>query len=137
MKKKVFLTSAMAATLTALSGCSSGEDDWGSDVVADQDTRVCVDQNGNRVADDDCDRGASHTSGVGTGLLWYYIGRGSRVPYYGDSVRDPQLGLKGSYFPTKGANYAKAPATANMARSASVSRGGFGSSGRSFGGGRT
>lgn len=137
MKKQVFLTSAMAATLTALSGCSSSEDDWGSDVVADQDTRVCVDQNGNRVQDDDCERRASHRSGIGAGFLWYYVGRGSRVPYYGDSVRDPQLGLKGSYFPTKGTNYAKAPATANMARSASVSRGGFGSSGRSFGGGRS
>jgi hypothetical protein len=133
MKKQLFLTTAMAATL---SGCSTSDDDWGSDVVADRDTRVCVDQNGYRVDDDDCERTTYVRTG-GAGFLWYYVGRGSRLPYYGDSVRDPRLGLKGSYFPNKGVSYAKAPAAANMARSAAVSRGGFGSSGRSFGGGRS
>ena len=136
MKKQLFLTTAMAATLGSLSGCSSPEDDWGNDVVADRDTRVCVDQNGYRVDDDRCER-STHVHSGGGGLFWYYIGRGSRVPYYGDPVRDPRYGFKGSYFPTKGVNYAKAPAATAMSRSSAVSRGGWGSSGRSFGGGRS
>lgn len=136
MKKQLFLTTAMAATLTTLSGCGSPDDDWGGDVVADRDTRVCVDQNGYRVDDDSCERDTRVHSGGG-GLFWYYVGRGSRVPYYGDSVRDPRLGYKGSYFPAKGVQYAKAPAASAMSRSSAVSRGGFGSSRRSFGSGRS
>lgn len=133
MKKQLVLTTAMAATLASLSGCSS-RNDWDDDVVVDRDTRVCVDQNGYRVEDGRCNQ-----RGVGGGgsHLWYYVNRGSRVPYYGDAVGDPRLGFKGSYFATKGAQYASAPAKANLARSTSVSRGGFGSRGGFFGGGRS
>lgn len=135
MNKQLFLTTAMAATLSTLSGCASSDDDWGSDVVADRDTAVCVDENGYRVDDDSCDRTSrSHFSG---GHMWYYVNRGSRVPYRGDLVRDPRLGIKGSFFPANNVQYVRAPAATNMARSASVARGGFGSSGRSFGGGRS
>lgn len=137
MKKQLFLTTAMAATLTGLSGCGSrGDDEWGGDVVADRDTAVCVDQNGYRVDDDFCDGDVNYRV-HGGGHSWFYVNRGGRVPYYGDSVRDPRLGLKGSYFKTNGVDYARAPKSANMVRSAAVSRGGWGSSGRSFGGGRS
>lgn len=130
MNKHLALTTAMAATLAGLSGCSP-RNDWDGDVVADRDTRVCVDQNGYRVEDGRCgQRGYG-----GGGLLWYYVNRGSRVPYYGDGVNDPRLGYKGSYFAAKGAQYAPAPATSNLVRSAAVSRGGFGSGGKFFGGG--
>ena len=134
MKKHLALTTAMAATLAGLSGCSS-RNEWDDDVVADRDTRVCVDQNGYRVEDNRCGQ-RSGMGGIGTGaLLWYYVNRGNRVPYYGDRVNDPRLGFKGSYFATKGAQYANAPAKSNLVRTAPVSRGGFGSSGKTFGGG--
>lgn len=128
MKQKLALTTAMAATLA---GCSGGNE-WDDGVVADRDTAVCVDQDGRRVIDDNCDerRGGR----VGGSHFWYYVNRGNRVPYYGDPVRDPSYGYKGSYFPTKGATYAQAPASANMVRSKPVARGGFGSKGKFFGG---
>ncbi len=137
-KKQLVLTSAMAATLATLSACSSQEDDWDSDVVADRETAVCVDQNGNRIADDNCDRQSYRGGGgVGTAFLWYYLGRGSRIPYYGDSVYDKNKGYRGSKTATAGANYSRAPASTSMTRSAAIARGGFGSSGRSYGGGRS
>ena len=128
----------MAATLTALAGCSSGND-WDDNVVADRDTAVCVDQAGKRIADDNCNprRGGS---GMGTAAMlgyWYYMGRNSRVPYLGDSVKDGSGRFNGSNRPSAGTSYARAPAAANMTRSAAVARGGFGSSGRGFGGGRS
>lgn len=133
MKKQLALTTAMAATLAGLSGCSS-RNDWGDDVVVDRDTRVCVDQNGYRVDDDRCNQRGYHTGGS---HLWYYVNRGNRVPYYGDGVNDPRLGFKGSYFAAEGTQYANAPAKANLVRSTAVSRGGFGSKGGFFGGGRS
>ena len=79
--KNLVLTTAMAATLTALSGCSRGND-WDDNVVADRDTAVSVDQNGKRIADTACN---THRSGGGVGSAamlgyWYYMGRNSRVP---------------------------------------------------------
>ncbi len=134
MSKQLALTTVMAATLAGLSGCSS-QNDWDGDVVADRDTRVCVDQNGYRVQDDRC--GQRGYYGGGGSHLWYYVNRGSRVPYYGDGVKDPRFGYKGSYFAAKGAQYAPAPASSNLVRSAAVSRGGFGSGGKFFGGGKS
>ncbi len=134
MKKQLALTTAMAATLAGLSGCSS-QNEWGDDVVVDRDTRVCVDQNGYRVEDNRC---GQRSSGIGSSaLLWYYVARGNRVPYFGDRVNDPRLGFNGSYFPTKNAQYGSAPAKSNLVRTTSVSRGGFGSRGSLFGGGRS
>lgn len=136
--KNLVLTTAMAATLTALSGCSRGND-WDDNVVADRDTAVCVDQSGKRIADAGCQTQRSG-GGMGSAAMlgyWYYMGRNSRVPYMGDSVNDPARGFIGSTTPRAGTSYASAPAAANMTRSAAVARGGFGSSGRGFGGGRS
>lgn len=130
MKKQLFLTPAMAATLASISACSSG-DDWSEGVVADRETRVCVDQNGQRIDDDRCERG-SRSYVRGSSIGWYYLGRSSRVPYIGDSITAP--GVKGSYQADPAKSYARAPAASNITRAAAVSRGGFGSSGRSFGG---
>jgi hypothetical protein len=135
-KNQLVLTSAMAATLIALPGCSSSDDDWNGDVYAQNDTAVCVDQNGYRVNDNYCDT-RSYNGGGGGGHGWYYIGRGGRIPYHGDSVSDGRLGFTGSSTPATGAVYGRAPQSTAMSRSAAVSRGGFGSSGRSFGGGRS
>jgi len=52
-------------------------------------------------------------------------------------VNDPKLGIQGSKTPATGKSYASAPAHTNLTRSAAMSRGGFGSSSRSFGGGRS
>lgn len=138
MKKQLTMTTAMAATLLALPGCSSG-DEWNEDVVADRDTAVCVDQQGRRVDDSLCSRQnyAGHGGGGGSNaFLWYYLGRNSAVPYYGDSIRDPRY-ARGSYMPVANTVYQPAPAASRMTRSQAVSRGGLGSSGRSFGGGRS
>jgi hypothetical protein len=135
-KKQLGLTTAMAATLTALGACSPAtDDDWDSGPIAQSDTRVCVNQNGERIDEDQCEGGRRHSYGSGVG--WYYMGRGSRVPYIGDSVRDSRHGFVGSSTPKAGVKYGSAPSSANMSRSAASSRGGFGSSGRSFGGGRS
>lgn len=140
MKKQLSMTTAMAAALLSLPGCSSN-DDWNEDVVADRDTAICVDKEGKRVDDSQCGQQTvvhhSGGSGVGSAFLWYYLGRSSAVPYYGDSIRAPRYAGLGSYEPRSGVNYARAPAASRMTRSAAVSRGGLGSSGRSFGGGRS
>lgn len=132
MKKQLVLTSAMAATLSSLAGCSSG-DDWDGNVIADNDTRVCVDQNGQRIEDSRCNNRSTYRSGHSGG--WYYIARRSPVPYYGDSVSDKRFVGSATADPFK--SYASAPSATNLTRSAAVSRGGFGSSSRSFGGGRS
>jgi uncharacterized protein YgiB involved in biofilm formation len=131
-RKQLILTSAMAATLGSLAGCSSS-DDWSDGEVAEYDTAVCVDQNGNRVDDDFCDDDRHY----GRGLAWFYVSRGSRLPYYGDSIHDKRLGITGSAKPDASKSYFRAPSSTAMTRSAAVSRGGFGSSSRGFGGGRS
>jgi hypothetical protein len=140
MKKQLSMTTAMAAALLSLPGCSSN-DDWNEDVVADRDTAICVDKEGKRVDDNQCgQQTAIHHSGgigVGTAFLWYYLGRNSAVPYYGESIHNPRYAGLGAYEPRAGVNYARAPAASRMTRSSAVSRGGLGSSGRSFGGGRS
>ena len=130
-RKQLFLTTAMAATLGSLGGCSSGND-WDDGEVASYDTAVCVDQNGLRVDDDYCDNDRYHG-----GHGWYYIGRGSRLPYYGDSIRDPKYGFKGTTSPESGKVYSRAPASTAMTRSSAIARGGFGSSSRGFSSGRS
>ncbi len=139
MKKQLTMTTAMAAALMALPGCSSN-DDWNGDVVADRDTAICVDQQGQRVDDSQCARtayaGGYHGGGGSNAFLWYYLGRSSAVPYYGESIHDRRY-AGGSFQPRQGVNYAYAPAETRMTRSAAVSRGGLGSSGRMFGGGRS
>lgn len=137
MRKQLAMTTAMAAALVALPACSSN-DGWNDEVIADRDTAVCVDQQGARVDDDLCDDDRGR-SGGSSAFLWYYIGRNSAVPYYGDSIYDRRYarGRPGSFAPQPGVNYARAPATTKMTRSQAVSRGGLGSSSRRFGGGRS
>lgn len=132
-KTQLMLTGAMAATLSSLGACSSREDDWDANVHAVTDTEVCIDDAGYRVSDWQCDDGHRAYGGGG----WYYIRRNSALPYYGDSVTDGKHGIVGSRQPVMGTAYARAPSSTNMTRSAAISRGGFGSSGRSFGGGRS
>jgi hypothetical protein len=135
MKKQLFMTTAMAATLAALPACSSN-DDWDQDVVADRDVAVCVDQQGTRVDDDRCNDGF-RGGGGSNAFLWYYLGRSSAIPYYGDSIHHRRYAGRGSFMPRSGVSYGKAPASTRVTRSQAVSRGGLGSSGRSFGGGRS
>ncbi len=132
MKKQLVMTTAMAAGLLALPACSSN-DEWKGEVYADREVAVCVNRDGERVRDDYCD----DDRGVGgsNAFLWYYLGRSSAVPYYGDSVRHSRY--RGSYTPSPNVAYGRAPASTSMTRSRAVSRGGFGSSARSFGGGRS
>ena len=137
MRKQLSMTTAMAAALVALPACSSN-DGWNEDVIADRDTAVCVNQQGSRVDDDLCDD--RRHSGGSSAFLWYYIGRNSAVPYYGDSIYDSRYarqGRPGSFAPQPGVDYARAPASTKMTRSQAVSRGGLGSSSRRFGGGRS
>lgn len=138
MRKQLSMTTAMAAALVALPACSSN-DGWNEDVIADRDTAVCVDKQGSRVDDDLCDDDRGR-SGGSSAFLWYYIGRNSAVPYYGDSIYDRRYarqGRQGTFAPQPGVNYARAPASTKMSRSQAVSRGGLGSSSRRFGGGRS
>lgn len=139
MKKQLTMTAAMAAALLSLPACSR-QDDWNEDVVADRDTAVCVDQEGVRVDDDLCARpsyAGSYNGGGSNAFLWYYLGRSSAVPYYGDSIHHRRYAGRGSFQPMPGARYDTAPASTRMARSSAVSRGGLGSSSRSFGSGRS
>jgi hypothetical protein len=135
MKKQLCMTSAMAAALLALPGCSSN-DGWNDEVVADRDMAVCVDGEGRRVGDDLC--GNDRGGGLGaSAFLWYYLGRSAAVPYYGDSIHNRRYAANGSFTPRPGAAYSRAPVATRMTRSQAVSRGGLGSSSRSFGGGRS
>jgi hypothetical protein len=133
MKKQLTMTSAMAAALLALPACSSN-DGWNEDVIADRDTAVCVNREGTRVDDDLCD---DDWGGGSNAFLWYYLGRSSAVPYYGDSIHDRRYRGRGSFKRQAGISYYPAPPATRMTRSQAVSRGGLGSSGRSFGGGRS
>lgn len=120
--KKAFtltLTTAIATTLAACGSSPRGEWDDGYTQYADRDTAVCVDRRTNqRLPDSSCDR-------RGGGGYWYYMGRNSAVPYYGDRVSG------GTYTRPAGRTYYHAPSTTSMSRSTAVSRGGFGSTGRS------
>lgn len=135
MNKQLSMTAAMAAALLALPGCS--RDKGWEEVTADNDTAVCVDKEGKRVEDAQCMRqNTAHSGGGVSPFLWYYLGRNSRVPYYGDSVRDTRF-AGGSYQARAGGNYMLAPSEANVTRSAAVSRGRMGSRGSYFGSGRS
>ncbi|UZK64880.1 hypothetical protein [Sphingomonas sp. M1-B02] len=141
MRKQLTLTTAMAAGLLALPGCASQQNEW-DDVVAEQDTAICVDKEGKRVEDNSCaPRNATGNYGGGSAMtsafLWYYLGRNMAMPYYGESVNRGRYAGQGSYQPRPGVNYAPAPPTSRMTRSQAVRRGGLGSSARSFGGGRS
>ncbi|WP_300974348.1 hypothetical protein [Sphingomonas sp. LHG3406-1] len=123
MPRKLTITASLAATLTGLSGCDSRS----NDMLAQQNTRICVDDDGDRIADQYCSNGRSG----GGGFAFLYLRRGSPIPYYYDNVRDPKYAKFVSRSPLSG--YTSAPPSSNMTRSSAVSRGGLGSSSRSFG----
>jgi len=124
MKTITLNLTLVAASAVTLAACDQHQpDQW----IAQQDTAVCVDRSGNRVPDADC-QNYHPGAGVGTAFLWYYLGRSSAVPYYGERVAG------GSFTRTAGATYFHAPVSTAMTRSAAVARGGFGSRARSFGG---
>lgn len=109
------------AVASALASCDGRDDNgWGS---GGQATRVCVDQQGKRVAENAC--AAPHAGGGLSPFLWYYLGTRGRpayAPAYGGRVAG------GSYQPEPGTSYRGAPAAGGVAR------GGFGGTAESFGG---
>ena len=126
MKFDLKLTTAISAALMA-AACSNNEGDW----TAQRDTAVCTDKAGNRVADSNCQQQRAHSGSSGAvagAFAWYYLSRNSRVPYMGERA------IGGSFAGVPGRAYAHAPASTAVTRSAAISRGGFGSSARSFGG---
>jgi hypothetical protein len=124
MEKKLTLTAALATALAGLSGCSDGDD---LDYRAASNTRVCVDDWGQRIADQYCEQRGR----VGGGSF-VYLRAGSPIPYYYDNIRDKRYASYVSRTPPVGFVDA-APAATNMSRSSAISRGGLGSSSRSFG----
>lgn len=137
MSKELILTAAAAAVLISAPYACAPSNDWDEGQRAQSDTAVCVNSEGQRVEDYRCDDGRYGGSGSSNGFLWYYLGRNSALPYYGDNVRDSRYAAGGSYTPRPGASYSRAPVSTAMTRSAAVSRGGLGSSSRFFGGGRS
>lgn len=130
MARKAFnltITTALASAL--LGGCAQdpSEPDWddNGNAFARRDTAVCVNPQGERIDDDYCDNDHRYHGGGS----YIYVGRGGYIPYHGERAR------AGTYatVPQTGAKYFTAPADTNMTRSAAISRGGFGSSGRSNG----
>lgn len=129
MKKKRFVLAAtLAAALAMTAGCKrqGGWDDgnYAYNNYAGQNTALCVDRRNNqRLPDSYCQRG--YNGGGANPFLWYYLGRSSAIPYYGEPVRG------GSFTRTAGATYFHTTPSMNMTRSVAISRGGFGSSARS------
>ena len=119
------LTTAISAAILASAGCSSDKE-W----QINNDTKLCVDQSGNRVTEDKCanqpSSGMSGMPGISP-YRWYFISRGGYVPYY----NYPASG--GAYSPSAPVNsYLPAPVAAPEG---AVTRGGFGSIGEGHGGG--
>jgi hypothetical protein len=111
------LTTVLAVSAAVLGGCDK-DNGWGA---AQQPTRVCVDAQGHRVPEDQCER--PHGGGVSP-FLWYYLGSLNRnygAPGYGGVVTG------GSFRPAPGVAYGFAPSTG-------IARGGFGGTAGSFGG---
>jgi hypothetical protein len=121
-KFDLILTTAVASAIL-LTGCSRS-DDWNTN----RDTAVCTDRQGHRVPDANCERSAHGGGGGGNPFLWYYLGRNSAIPPYGERP------FGGSYTRTAGATYFHAPVSTDFTRSAVISRGGFGESAHAFGG---
>lgn len=114
----------VAAAAVGLLGCDRQPEQW----TAEQDTAVCVDRQGDRVADSNCPPANYHGGAASSAFLWYYLGRRSLIPYYGERV------YGGSFTRTAGATYFHAPVRSGTTRAGAISRGGFGSSAHAFGG---
>jgi hypothetical protein len=127
MKIELRITTAVAAALLA-GGCDRQPRDNGWTTA--QDTAVCTDRQGNRVPDANC-RQTRYAHGGGSAFAWYFLARNARLPFLGERVGG------GSYARNPAARYAFAPAATAVTRSGAISRGGFGSAARFFGGGRS
>ena len=113
------LTTAISAAILASTGCSSNKE-W----QTSSNNRICVDQSGKRIPEDQCKNQPS--TGISP-YRWYYISRGGYIPSY----YYPASG--GSYQPSESpASYAPAPAEAPAG---AVTRGGFGGIGEGHAGG--
>ena len=123
MRFDLKITTGVAAALLA-AACGQRDNGW----TATDNTAVCTDKAGNRVPDDNCRRHESFGGGAGSAFLWYYLGRHSAIPYYGERVGG------GSFTRAAGTSYFAAPVGSAVSRSAAVSRGGFGATGEGFGG---
>jgi hypothetical protein len=131
LRKDLTITTAIAAALLA-SGCKERQEDgW----TASNDTAICTDKAGKRVPDDQCPRqplaGGYHGGGGSSAFLWYFLGRNSVIPPYGETARG------GTFTRAPGASYARAPSNTFVTRSGAISRGGFGTSASRFGGARS
>jgi hypothetical protein len=114
-RKTLRITLAIStAMLAGACGRQFNEDDgW----TAAEDTAVCTDRQGNRVPDDNCRRTQYSGYHGPSPFLWYYLGRGSMIPAYGQRMAG------GSYTPSSGVRYTPSHESAGR-----IARGGFGSS---------
>jgi hypothetical protein len=114
MKFTLPLTTAISAAILASTSCGNSSDgEWKTSA----NTRVCVDQSGKRMPEDQCVNQPSTTIPP---YRWYYISRDGYVPTYNGPVSG------GSYYPTVSPDsYSPAPSTA---RAGAITRGGFGGS---------
>ena len=112
------ITALMASSLT---GCSSS-----ADYAA-----VCVDpETEQRVDDDQCDDDSDY-NGSGGGFFWYYLAARSVVPGVGSTVSGGTY--RGSTL-NGSVQRGGLPTTGGSTVKSSTTKGGFGGSGRSFGG---
>ena len=112
------ITAVMASSLT---GCATS-----ADYAA-----VCVDpETEQRVDDDQCDDDSDY-NGTGTGFFWYYLAARSLVPGVGSTVSGGTY--RGSTL-NGSVQRGGLPTTGGSTVRSSTTKGGFGGSGRSFGG---
>lgn len=106
--------------MSALLGLSSAMLSGCNDASAEQrNWAVCVDAQGKRIADAQCQQGAGSAGAHGS---WAYYGGGQRVPPVGEQAQGA------SHAPVPVGSYTTAPAEG-------VARGGFGATGEGHGGG--
>jgi uncharacterized membrane protein YgcG len=127
MVKKVILAATVAGLALTASACNRAPayGYYNDGYYAGANTQVCTDRAGRRVPDINCQQ--AYYGGGYNPYLWYYVGGGYPVPYYGTVVHGGTWSR-----PSNFRSYVRAPAQANVTRSVAVSRGGLGSTSRSF-----
>lgn len=127
MKAKLSITAAVAAAMS-LTACGAREPSYNDGWNNDNDTVVCTDRKGRRVPDWKCKKRYSG-GGSSYAFVWFYMNRGGYVPAYGQAVNRRY----GSYRPLPGRSYYNSSRSFSAAKHSYISRGGFGSTGRSSG----
>jgi hypothetical protein len=131
MLDRRFSLAAVLMVSSALASCGR-QDDQGWN--ATQPARYCVDRQGQRVPDQQCNSGGA---GVGNAFLWYYLGSlNSQRSYYVPPIGGSAVG--GSFRPAAGVPYVSAPLSSEEGGGRGftpVSRGGFGATGEGIGAG--